>query len=323
MTEQVPSIYFLVPGPWRTHGAILEALAAGGVAARAMDDSPLEAGELRVDRIEERAGFGDAMVRGRAGPLPSGVVAAAAGCPHAALLEFGFRLQDDTQRRVALAGRALRAAGGVAVRAEASGGASTWEPWLAQLESGDPMELVHSSVVVVGERGGGVFTCGMHAFGLPEAEIHLADSERAMEWVDVLCAYQVAEQPVLATGHSFQPDAQSERRRLERWPDHRHHPDDGRHNPFGTWRLVPDDEGALRPIDPSPVIVPSLVAQLSAAERQRGRALTREEVEALTEGATAMAMDQRDAAALERSRGYADLEPRRAFAQWQLVREWY
>src|SRR5690606_14016984 len=89
------------------------------------------------------------------------------------------------------------------VRTEASGGASTWEPWLAQLEGGHPMDLVHASVVLVGDDAGGLFTCGMHAFGLPE-----------------------------------------ERRRLERWPDHRHHPDDGRHNPFGSWRLLPDEAGA-------------------------------------------------------------------------------
>ena len=36
--------------------------------------------------------------------------------------------------------------------------------------------------------------------------------------------------------------------------------------------------------------------------------------------APAMAVDARRALALERSRGYADLEPRRAWEQWQLVR---
>lgn len=321
MTERVPSIYFLVAGPWATCGAILEALAAGGVPARATDASHLAPGELRVDVIEEPSGFGETMVRGWTGLLPPEVIAAAAGCRCSALLEFGYRLQDDP-RRVALAGRTLRAAGGVGVRAEASGSASKWEPWLAGLESGHPMDLVHSSVVIVGDEGGGIFTCGMHAFGLPEAEIHLADAHRAVKCVDVLCAYQVAEQPVLATGHTFQPDAQSERRRLERWPDHRHDPNDGRHNPFGSWRLVPDDEGALQPVDPVPAVVPSLVSQLLAAERQCGRALTREEVETFTERATAISMDPKDAVALERSRGYADLEPRRAFAQWQFVREW-
>ncbi len=322
MIERVPSIYFLVPGPWATCGAIVDALAAGGVPARATDASPLAAGELRVDCIEEPAGFGDAMVRGRMGELPRDVVAAASRCRRAALLELGLRLQDDP-RLVAQAGRALRAAGGVAVRVEASGGASPWDPWIAQLESGDPMELVKSAVVLVGDEGGGAFSCGMHAFGLPEAEIDLADPRLAVYWVDVLCAYQVAEQPVLATGHTFRPDAQSERRRLERWPDHRHHPDDGRHNPFGSWRLVPDGEDALRPIDPIPVITPTLVSQLLAAERQRGRALTRQEVETLADRATAIAMDPKDAAALERARGYADLEPRRAYAQWQLVRGWW
>ncbi|MCB9562207.1 MAG: hypothetical protein H6708_17520 [Kofleriaceae bacterium] len=69
-----------------------------------------------------------------------------------------------------------------------------------------------------------------------------------------------------------------------------------------------------------PTIIPALVAQLLAAERAKGSALTRMEVERLVAEAPAMAVDARRALALERSRGYADLEPRRAWEQWQLVR---
>jgi hypothetical protein len=62
------------------------------------------------------------------------------------------------------------------------------------------------------------------------------------------------------------------------------------------------------------------VAILTAAERSAGRALTRGEVEKVVAKSTAIAMTVADAQALERSRGYADLEPERAWEQWQIVR---
>lgn len=319
MRRRVPSFFLLVPGPWLSIEAIVAALARGGVAARPMDETPIAPEEVRVDRVDEPAGFGAAMRTGRFGPLSPALIAAAGASRHAALIELGFRLQDDVGRVVSV-GRALRAAGGIAVRVESSGGASDWETWLDALERGGPVGLLHAATVVVGEKGEGLFTCGMHAFDLPEAEIELADLDEAFEWVEMLCAFQIAERPALATGHTFQPNATRTRRRLERWPDGRHHPDDGRYNPYGCWRLVPDDAAALPAENPVPVIMPALVVQLSAAERQAGRALTEAEVESITSKSPAIALALEDANALERSRGYADLEPRRAWAQWQLLR---
>jgi hypothetical protein len=49
-------------------------------------------------------------------------------------------------------------------------------------------------------------------------------------------------------------------------------------------------------------------------------ALSRPEVEKLVHDSTAIAMQARDALALERSRGYADIEPELAWEQWQIVR---
>ncbi len=318
MSDRVPSIFFLVPGPWQAVEAVRDALREAGVASERTGDSPFAKGALRVDVVSDPGGFGDALTWGRDGRLPPDVIAAAAKCTHAALLEFGFLLQDDPAL-VAKAGRALQQAGGVAVRAEASSCASTWESWLQRLESGDADRLVYSAVSIIGGEGE-FFTCGMHAFDLPDAEIFLNDERAAIELLDVLCTFQLAEKPVLATGHTFRPDADSDRRRLERWPDHRHRSNDGRRNPFGLWRLVPDDASALHGMDPIPTIIPTLASQLMAAEGKRGRPLTREEVESLTEAATAVALAPKDAASLERSRGYADLEPRRAWEQWQLVR---
>ena len=77
---------------------------------------------------------------------------------------MGSRLDDDP-KRVASVGRALREAGGVAVRMEASGGAFLWDHWLEALESGDPYDLYALAVVLVGDQGGPFFTCGMTGRG--------------------------------------------------------------------------------------------------------------------------------------------------------------
>lgn len=320
--SRVPSFHLLVPGPWNSVDEIVSALRRAGVPTRPTDREPIAAGEVRVDRVSEAAGFGRAMQHGRFGELPRDVVAAAARCQHAALLECGFRFQDGVPTLLAI-GRALRDAGGVAIRVETSGGASPWASWFRGLEVGGPMGLVHLATIVVGDQAEGAFTCGMHAFDLPEAEVDLDDMDECIEWLDVLAAFQIAERPVLGTGHTFRPDAERERHKLERWPDDRHEPGDGRYNSFGVWRLLPDDEDALPARDPVTVFMPSLLAILIAAERSAGRSLDRDEVVATRDAATCMAVALVDAIALERSRGYADLEPERVWEQWQRVRAVY
>jgi hypothetical protein len=120
---------------------------------------------------------------------------------------------------------------------EGSGAASAWDAWIDQLESGDPYSVFCSAVLLVGDKDGPFFTCGMHQFDLPDAEVTMGDPHEASAWLDRFCVYQIAEQPGLASGHSFQPHADAPRRTFDRWPDHRHLADDGRHNPFGLWRF--------------------------------------------------------------------------------------
>jgi hypothetical protein len=272
---------------------------------------------IRVDVVADEllaAGF----QWGPDGATPAAVVNAVGACDHAAVIEVAGRL-DERAAEVAFLGRALRDLGGVAVRMEASGAASAWEPWLERMESGAAPAIYAASVIVVGDDRA-MFTCGMHQFDLPDAQIDAVDPADGVAWLGALNLFQLVEQPALASGHTFRPDPSHPRRVLERWPDHRHPDTDGRYNPFGLWRLVGDDAAALGAVDPIPTIVPSLVAMLLAAERDKGAALTEAEVDRLVGDAAAIAMSASDVRALERSRGYADIEPRRAWAQWQLVR---
>ena len=319
MTARVSSFFMLVPGPFRAAGDVVAALARRGIQAKSRDGGAPGAGEVRVEVIEDPR-LADGFSWGRRGRLSAEIVSRVGEHRHAALIELGGRL-DETPRSVAALGRALQEAGGVAVRMEASGAASDWETWLAQLESGEPHGVYASAVVLVGDTGGPFFTCGMHQFDLPDAEITTSDASEASAWLDGFCVYQLAEQPGLASGYTFQPDAEATRRAFDRWPDHRHHPHDGRHNPFGLWRFR--QPGAVGPTNGTlvPTIIPPLITMLLARERSRGNPLTRHEVEDLVSKSPAIMMEARNALAVERARGYADIEPQLAWEQWQIARK--
>lgn len=316
--SRTPSYFVLVPGPWRNEKPISEALLKAGLSTRARDGS-IEAGEVRYELVPA-ADLADGFRYGRYGPLSDDVLQRVAASEGAALLELAGLAQEDPQR-LATAGRALREAGGVAVRMEASGCASEWEPWLERVDADDPGALYEVAVSLVGDEDGTIFTCGMHQFALPDAQISAPEPQAAATWLDIFCIYQLREKPVLGSGHTFQPDEESPRRVLERWPDHRHHTEDGRHNPFGVWRFLAEGERGVEASNPVATITPPLVVVLRSAEEKKGAPLTEAEVTAMVEKAPAIALALEDARQMEVSRGYADLDPERAWAQWQIFRE--
>ncbi|MEU7867395.1 hypothetical protein [Dactylosporangium sp. NPDC049140] len=126
---------------------------------------------------------------------------------------------------------------------------------------------------------------------------------------------------MLVGGDTFSPDLDTPRRRLERWPDDGYPQGHACHNPFGIWRLGTEGGQADPRSELRPVFIPALVALLTAAEDNAGRHLRQDEVERLTNEGSCMTMSHADAQKLERSRGYADLEPELAWMQWQVIRE--
>lgn len=308
----------LVPGPWSTAEQVVDGLTRLGVAAKPSAGGTVAAGEISVDLVEDGE-LEQALAQGRRGPLDSAVLRRVGECSHAALIEYGGCAHDH-MLDLAKLGRALRELGGVAIRMEASGAASTWDDWLDRFESGVPSRIYGASVLVVQDDDDVMFTCGMHQFQLPEAQVAFSDAREALTWLDAFCEYQLDEQPVLLSGHTFRPDAEAQRRVLERWPDHRHDPNDGRYNAFGVWRLLEPADARIAAVKLVPTIMPSLVALLLSTERSEGRPLTEHEVEKLVSNSTSIAMEPKDVRALERTRGYADIEPELAWEQWQIVR---
>lgn len=297
MADRIPTFFILVPGPWKSRDDVADLLGGAGIAATAVGE-PLKRGTVGVELIEDEA-LGDGFAQGRSPSVDDDVVDRISELGRAALLEIAGRLDEDPNQTAAI-GRVLRDAGGLAIRMEGSGAASPWDDWLDDIESGGPFELYNRATLLVSDGDGTVFTCGMQQFDSPDAEITTTDPDEAVRWLDALCCFQLGESPVLGTGHIFRPDAGSVPCKLERWPDHRHRPDDGRHNPFGVWRLLRSGDESLEAMDPVPVITPSLVAQLLAAEGEKGAPLTQSEVEKLVDRSPAIAMALADALTLER-----------------------
>lgn len=301
MTKRRVTLF--VPGPW---GGAEACAGAVGVLAGTLG------------WIANDGRFGAAFAQAQ---LPEAELAAIDRAPGAAIVEAELELPAECPALAAI-GQALQRAGGLGVRVEQSQAASAIGPWVERLASQDVMARYRSLVVHAASPGEGVlYTCGMHLFSRPDAQLALAANPAvASQWLAVLNCFQLEEDPVLATGHTFSPDEVTPRRPLERWPDHRHPAVHACHNPFGLWHAGPPGVGQRQATKLAIVFMPALAALLQAQEEQAGTPLDRDEVARLTHQAACITMTHEDARALERKRGYADLDPELAWEQWSVLR---
>jgi hypothetical protein len=272
----------------------------------------------QVEWIDNDDTFGKAFSFGTVAPE---VVAAIDQAPGALVLHWPVDLREGRQELVAAVAR-LRAAGALAVRLEQSKAGWDVAGWLELFSSDDPWAW-HRGAVAFLSGDGALQSCGMHAFSLPDVRVALdGEDETAMRTLgSVLNVYQLAEDPLLRSGETFSPDRDAPRRVLERWPDVEYPETHPCHNAYGVWRLGPPG-GRARPLgELVPTFMPALRVLLEALEAQQGSPLTKEQVESTRDQSPCITMDPRDAQAMERARGYADLDPELAWEQWQLVRE--
>ncbi len=68
------------------------------------------------------------------------------------------------------------------------------------------------------------------------------------------------------------------------------------------------------------VFIPSLVAQLLRAEREKGAPLSEAEVLKIRDGSECVAMHPDDLPAMIEQRGYEDVDPERCWEEWQKAR---
>jgi len=310
-------VTLFVPGTPDSMAAWTKTLHGGGV--RIEDGALLGDGldaRVEVEWVVNDGAFGAAFSYGTVEKALVEIIDAA---PGALVLHFPEDLRDGRAQIVAVVER-LRDAGALAVRLEQS--KLGWEisQWIDAFSSGDAWSW-HRAAVVFLASGDVLQSCGMHAFSLPDVRVDVdGDPGELQHLATLLSVYQLTEDPAIVSGETFAPNRETPRRVVERWPDTQYPSEHPCHNPYGVWRLGPPG-GTARPRGETiPVFVPALHAVLLAMEAQSGAPLTREQVESLRDRATCIAMTALDAQQLERSRGYADLNPEHVWEQWQLVR---
>ncbi|MEO8707287.1 MAG: hypothetical protein ABI867_45085 [Kofleriaceae bacterium] len=140
------------------------------------------------------------------------------------------------------------AAGAFAVKSESAGiahGADRWRTLAAELEvEGRRDYALHSAFVrrpIAADDLELYYTCGMHLLGRCDVEISKdLPALDALAWLDAFALYTLVEvsPDELRDGHTFRPDDESTRRRLQRYDCTRYPSDDFFYNPHGYWRLV-------------------------------------------------------------------------------------
>jgi hypothetical protein len=254
------------------------------------------------------------------GTVSNEAVAVIDKAPGALVLKWSVDLRTGRQQIVS-AVELLRDAGALAVRIEES--KLGWEvsKWLELFSSDDPWLWHRGAVAFL--SGATLQSCGMHAFSLPDVQLSVdgQDAVSVQELGSIFNVYQIAETPLLVSGQTFSPDAETPRRVVERWPDLNYPEDHACHNPYGVWRFGAPG-GKARPVhDPAPVFIPELRVILTALQSKKGSPLTKAQVEATRDEAACIMMTLRDAQRLEQTRGRADLNPELVWEQWQALQQ--
>jgi hypothetical protein len=160
-----------------------------------------------------------------------------------------------TGRTLSLTAAILRA-GGVAAKGESAGiahGRTRWlelgDEYAAALQAADEHRqaaILYGAWVrrpLLDNQQNVFYSCGMHLLGQQDTEIETwLDVEVALEWMDLLGLYRVANKPqrAICDGEGFRLRDGGPRRVMRLGPCLRYERDDFFFNPYGYTRLVSD-----------------------------------------------------------------------------------
>ncbi|MDR1647886.1 MAG: DUF4261 domain-containing protein [Zoogloeaceae bacterium] len=230
-----------IPGPWADRGEFLRAVItqepagefmfAMGILAHTKDKD-----HVSLDFCEPYVEMMEAFRIAGQGRLDESTLDAIQEHQGVAYLHFPMGWLEQRERLMKFT-QVLRRAGGLAVKVESAGVAHEWDRWFSLL-SGSVFDAYCSTVVLVGDSDR-YYSCGMHHFELPECSLPRSiDIREAADLMNRFNVYQIAENPRLATGHTFGLTPDSPHYRLALSPDSRHNIDDLFHNPHGVWQFT-------------------------------------------------------------------------------------
>jgi len=147
----------------------------------------------------------------------------------------------DAARQMLQAAAFLLKAGGLAVKVETSGVAHSADRWRYYASTGSILSVYDALVVLV---GGGEFnyTCGMHAFGLPDVSLTTdVPIDEAPQILNGFNQWQLIDRPKVTDGATFSMASDEPNFRMSRC-EYGYDEDDLTNNPFGRWHLELDPE---------------------------------------------------------------------------------
>lgn len=250
-----------VPGLWKDRSEIIRAVATANGSRKT--PAYLAAGAVILD-LASKKGFGF-EVYDKEPRLADAFRAAGQGRLSPELLEaidrHTFTIYVVSEERGLAAARSLLRlaaflldAGGLAVKVESSGISHTPDRWRYLAGSPSTLSLYAAFVVLVGGKDF-YYSCGMHAFGLPDASITSTVSQE--ESAEILSSFnhrQLLDATPRNDGDPFSTGvaAPEFRLRLERYG---YDEEDLRNNPFGRWHLDVLASGRPRAVSTEPMFM--------------------------------------------------------------------
>ena len=236
-----PRIIVGVPGPWPDYRALTQAIAQAHTGYIAAGLVMMEIGGamgFAIDFYPHDPKLRSAFRAAGGGLFSEDQLDIIAGHQTTAYL-LCDRSSQDAAKAIARAAVAILDAGGLGVKVESTGVAHPPEAWRALTASDKPRDLYRLFVVVVSGIDGS-YSCGMHNFGLPDAQAGPEiPAKEAGYLFDVLNLYQLTESPKIADGHTFATAPNEPMYRLHWSPCEGFPEGDPFHNPHGMWKIEP------------------------------------------------------------------------------------
>lgn len=241
MNPSQRELLLCVPGPWKDRSDFVRAVISE-TKGEFMFAGMILANPSRKDHVPLDFAPHDPQMRQAfelAGQrkLPAQLLDRIGGHLGVAYLHFPVRIISEKERVVTFT-KVLERCGGLAVKIESAGVAHEWNHWFAALSSENPFDLYRTFVTLIGDTNH-YYSCGMHHFGLPDAEVDRSvEINEAADLMNQFNYWQIVEEPKLASGHTFSISPDAPRYRITQKDDSRHEPADLFHNVNGLWNLA-------------------------------------------------------------------------------------
>ena len=233
-------IIVCVPGTWESRSEFVTSIVASTkgefIFAGTILAHPSGNDHVELEFFDAHEQMAEAFEYGGQGKLSEVTLNRIAECKSVAYLHFPFDIISQKER-INRFTEVLSRSGGIAAKLETSGIAHDWEQWFGLLRSDNPFDTYRGSVVLVGDDQF-FYSCGMHNFGLPDAQIsNRFDPGEGADLLNRFNYWQIVEKPVLEPGHTFSLTETSPHFQLELLEDPRHGDDNTFRNPNGIWEL--------------------------------------------------------------------------------------